>query len=348
MVIRGITSATLRSSFNLSRAPLQFLLFSILTTALSASPRPASSAPSTLPFRFVKGFAVIVPVYLNGSGPFDLMLDTGSSCTTVDRELANSLQLPSHGRGTVTTLVRTLPTSLTEARTVSIGPITEFSIKIIVRDLDGLRHLDPQIRGVLGQDVLKHADYLLDYQHHQIEFDSDGRLLSSLSGERTPVIKIPALVNADYPILVVRTDIVNHGVQPRNFILDSGSASLVLLTDQVMGSPSEPDGVVQDDGGQKLAVSLLPVQLRLGHRSWEVPAHMVIFPAQATGFDSLLPTSLFTQLYISQSGSFVLFNPKRMRRPADSPPPVALAQTNAPESCGGASTVWSLSPPKVR
>ncbi len=333
MTIHGIASNPFRASSHLLRATILLVLSLSLTLGLRASATPASSAPSILPFRFVKGFAVVVPVYFNGSGPFDLMLDTGSSGTTVDRELARSLQLPAHGKGTVTTLVRSSPTSVTEARTVSIGPVTEPNVEVIVRDLDALRRMDPHIRGVLGQNVLKHADYLLDYQHRQIEFDSDGRLLVSLSGKRTPVVKLPVLDNPDYFILVLRTNIVDIGVQSRTFILDSGSASLVLFTDRATFNLSPPHADVQDDGGQRLTVPLRSVQLRFSGRSLQVPAHAVVFPAEATGFDSLLPTSLFTQLYISGTGSFVLFNPKRMPHRGSSSPPLILAQTNTPEIC---------------
>src|ERR1700743_326263 len=80
--------------------------------------------PSVVPFHFVRGFAVVVPVTVNGSGPYDFMLDTGSTVTAVDRELARQLALKMQEQGTVTTLVEHVPVSLAVAARISVGPIT--------------------------------------------------------------------------------------------------------------------------------------------------------------------------------------------------------------------------------
>src|SRR5215469_12858534 len=54
------------------------------------------AAPRTVPFQLVRGFAVVVPVTVNGHGPYDFMLDTGTTVTAVDRELSEELALEPH------------------------------------------------------------------------------------------------------------------------------------------------------------------------------------------------------------------------------------------------------------
>ncbi len=44
---------------------------------------------------------IIIPVGINGSGPYDFLLDTGCAKTIVDQKLADQLGLPRAGEKTV-------------------------------------------------------------------------------------------------------------------------------------------------------------------------------------------------------------------------------------------------------
>ncbi|HEX2190407.1 MAG TPA: retropepsin-like aspartic protease [Longimicrobiaceae bacterium] len=63
---------------------------------------PADSAAGETAFRLAgpTEAAIIVPVHVNGQGPFDFVLDTGATFTCVDRELSQRLGLPER-RGAV-------------------------------------------------------------------------------------------------------------------------------------------------------------------------------------------------------------------------------------------------------
>ena len=107
--------------------------------------------PTAVPFHFVRGFAVIVPVTVNGHGPYDFMLDTGCTITTVDRELGQELALEPQGQGTVMTLTQQRTSPLAFARAVVVGPVAEHNVEVMIRDLSGLRRIAPTTRGVLGR-----------------------------------------------------------------------------------------------------------------------------------------------------------------------------------------------------
>ena len=55
---------------------------------------------TTLTPRIVAGALLVIPVKINGVGPFDFMVDTGSQITVIDPALAAQLNLniPRHGR----------------------------------------------------------------------------------------------------------------------------------------------------------------------------------------------------------------------------------------------------------
>jgi hypothetical protein len=276
---------------------------------------PASLAdvpgPAVVPFHFVRGFAVVVPVTVNGSGPYDFMLDTGSTVTAVDRELARQLALDVQEQGTVTTLVEHVPVSLAVAARISVGPITEHSVEIMIRDLNGLRRIDPAIRGVLGQNTLEHADFLLDYRHKLLEFDTDGELERSLAGRHVPLRREVLQDNPHFGNLAVQASIAMDGIRRMDFLLDSGSASLVLFGGlENMGTEQS---LVRDATGREQIVELHHAQLLIDGKSKDVATQTVTFQAAGPRIGGLLPTGIFNRIYISNRGGFAMFEPKQKK-----------------------------------
>lgn len=157
------------------------VLLYLVSRSFADTPAPRQT-PSLVPFRLVGGFAVIIPVMVNGHGPYDFMLDTGTTIMVVDLELGQELALEPQAQGTVTTLTQQLSASIAVARRVEFGPVTEQNVEVMVRELSGLRKIAPTVRGVLGQNALNHSDFMMDYQHRQLQFDTDGELMRSLGG----------------------------------------------------------------------------------------------------------------------------------------------------------------------
>ncbi len=270
---------------------------------------------STVHFRLVNDFAILVPVYINGSGPFDFLLDTGSSCSATDRELAQELHLTVQHGHTVRTLVRQRPTEFAVAQRVTIGPTTAEHGLLQVRELRGLRALDPAIRGVLGQDTLGRADYMIDYRHRTIEFDEYGELLSRLGGARISTGRLADTPSAHGP-LTLRATVVEDGPRARDLVLDTGTASTVLF-DRTENHASETLGsFVQDDEGERKRTEVRHVRLQLGSREWDVFAQGMRYDEDAREIGGLIPTSLFERIYISNSGAFVILSPKIKRESA--------------------------------
>src|ERR1700692_821122 len=175
------------------------ILLALLAATCHSQERPA--APSTfsaIHFRSPRGSSIVVAVYMNDNGPFDFLMDTGSTITIVDPELLRSLRLDVIEGGTVTTLTGKTAIPLAVARTVSVGPLTESKVELGVRDLAGLREVDSKIRGVLGQNVLKNTDYLIDNRKRTIEFDFGGSLAAVLDGERVNTTRIETPDNPNY------------------------------------------------------------------------------------------------------------------------------------------------------
>ncbi len=273
----------------------------------------ASASRLSVPLRVVHGFAVLVPVFIDGIGPYQFLLDTGSTNTSIDRELGRSLGLQPNGEATVETVVGRIPVTIANAQTVSIGPVVEANVEILVRDIEGLRRLDPHIRGVLGQNALMHSNYLLDYKHRTLEFDPDGEVLSSIAGERIALGRLPTPDNPNYTLLTLRADIGHDRVTETTLALDTGTAVLVLFSARTDNAQDSLLRTVQDVTGASRVSESRMIHLTLaGHtRNLET---QVVDPRSARHLGGLLPTCIFPGLYVSNAENFVIFAPRISRR----------------------------------
>jgi hypothetical protein len=289
----------------------------VLMTLLCAAPMSFAVAPgpATVPFHFVRGFAVVVPVTVNGHGPYDFMLDTGSTVTTVDRELGRELALETKGQGTFMTLTEQAPAPLAIAEQVVLGPLAEQNVVVMIRDLSGLHQLCPTARGVLGQNSLNHADFMLDYKHKLIEFDMDGELARSLGGHHVPLRREAIGNNEQYANLSVHGSVNDNGQREMDFMLDSGSASLVLFAGIESSGTGYQESFVADTAGRHLLAGVRDLQLVLDGKSHEVPTHVLTMKGAGPKIGGLLPTSIFDRIYISNRGGFAMFDPKQ-KKPA--------------------------------
>lgn len=298
------------------RTALNGYLMLLMFSSLMRAEGPA--APSTLSeihFRFPRGSSIVVPVYVNDNGPFDFLLDTGSTITIVDPELLRSLELGVLEDGTVATLTGKAPIPLAVARTVSLGPVTESKVELGVRNLAGLREVDSKIRGVLGQNVLRNVDYLIDNRKRTIEFDFGGSLAAVLDGERVSTSRIETSDNPNYWNTEVPVKVAESKPHGLNLILDSGSASVVLFSDSIdltrLPARASLPMVMKDDTGNRQSISEYPAQLSVGGVSLQVKARVMTIGFKGMAANGLLPTAGFDSVYISNSGSFVIFEPKR-------------------------------------
>jgi predicted aspartyl protease len=167
---------------------------------------------------------ILLPVFVDGRGPYSFLLDTGATATVVSNELADALALPrgeeQEGRGAAgkMTLVGSQLPSLT------VGKETIESLPVSVTDLTFLgRAMDAQVDGALGHSFLKHFAMTLDYATNALT------LRRPVGGmERAPDQREIAFrwANAEDPLVVVQVFVNGRG--PYDFALDTGASSTVI------------------------------------------------------------------------------------------------------------------------
>jgi predicted aspartyl protease len=167
---------------------------------------------------------ILVPVSVDGRGPYSFVLDTGATVTVVSNELADALALAKgekqDGRGAAgkMTLVKSQLPSLT------VGHETIESLPVCVTDLSFLgRAMGVQVDGALGYSFLGHFALTLDYATNALKLTrSVGGAERSL-GEREIAFR---WANAEDPLVVVPVFVNEKG--PYDFAMDTGASSTLI------------------------------------------------------------------------------------------------------------------------
>ena len=244
---------------------------------------------------------------INGSGPYDFMLDTGSSLTVLDPKLADELALPRVGEKKMVAVQHAEVVSSVRVDSISVGGAATAGRDVIASDQ--VLRLPIKVRGVLGEDFLQNFDVLIDYRHQVLQLEAgSGSLAQTLSGEHLPLQLTGVLGGKPTPRrLIVSGRMTEFGDAPRSLVLDSGTNYLVLF--QADAGPGSSDR--QTSVG---AAAIRMVQhLSLGDKHFANVTSMALSRRGETDSDGLVPTSLFQSIFISHEGRFAILNPALLR-----------------------------------
>jgi predicted aspartyl protease len=131
---------------------------------------PADTAAGEVAFRLAgpNEAALLVPVHINGQGPFDFVLDTGATLTCVAQSTAEELELPrQRGIGGIGVGIGGAERiHLVRIDSLRIGATHALDMNACVVDLAHVRVLGPTIRGLIGLNFLRSFRVTLDFQRN--------------------------------------------------------------------------------------------------------------------------------------------------------------------------------------
>ena len=275
-------------------------LATIIGTALGRTPVTAVGSTADvacIELRRAGAELVAVPVQLvlaNGRrATYPFLLDTGLEATFVDEELAGALGLTATSRTTVETPGGLAP-ALASHVSLTYGGVRIDDLDVVRDPLRSIRAIAPEVRGVLGQDVLRRTNWLLDYREGVVLQDPEGVIGERVRGERLRVDWIGDLptVGASF-----------GRSTPVRLVLDSAATSLVLFRLPI-GAATGQSARVQTLAGNTDAPICSADALHLG--SLRVPhprATVLVHGADGNNAGGLLPTSLFDAVYFDQKDS---------------------------------------------
>lgn len=286
----------------------------------------AETTSNVVPFKSPHRSMIVVEVRVNGKGPYPFLFDTGATSSIVDPKLFAALHLPDARSTKVATWEATTDARRALVESLSFGPIDSGPLAVLVQPLSEFKAIDPGLRGVLGEDVLFCSNYLIDNRRHFIQFDEDGTLLPQLSGDRIAVEPIRTRAGDLEPRLISVPVQTNRDAEPLHLLLDS-AADMVVLQPSLGPQASVPRGSkwITDQNGRLSSATTFHTRLSVGAEVFSAEVWIGDAGLKQIVIDGLLPTGSFSQIYIANQGSFVIFEPRRMVRKA----------SNAVETAGG-------------
>ena len=120
------------------------------------------------------GAAVVIPVWVNGAGPFQFALDTGATFTCVDRALAARLELPDSptSTGLGANAQGSSRIRLLRADSVRGGDAVVEELTICELDLRHAGQIGIEIQGLLGLNFLKPFRVSLDFEREVLRLQT--------------------------------------------------------------------------------------------------------------------------------------------------------------------------------
>lgn len=290
-------------------------------SGVAKAPTPGNA----IRFQLVHDYLIVVPVFVNGTGPWDFLLDTGCSSTVIDVELGRRLNAPMAGQATVAFLTGMRHDQRVQLNEIRVGSGVESwnasGMTARVDKMENARELVPGVRGILGEDFLRKFDVLIDYERRLLHFNEpapDGERIpfqdASRFGERRTINRL--LVEVEFP---------GTGSGPVVMQLDTAARIIELFPAShvaLLHLAHAWEQGTRSIGGEDPDVMAIyeHATIKIGTtRMYDLRVVQAGIKVQSDAV-GLLPPVLFRRIYISHSGKFVVLNPtpaKQLQRDLD-------------------------------
>ena len=305
----------------ITRQLLLSLGFTLLATSLVSGEARCPGNVEPIRYHSLDHSQIDVPVAINGTGPYEFLVDTGSQITIIEPSLAAELQLKPQGDIYISAVGNHSKAGLVIPDLIEAGPFAVRKSLVVVESLAQIQARDSKIRGLLGGSFLGHFDVLIDYAHKLLCLDETTQMRQDVRGEHVAVIQqSDGQQNLPFPHrLLIPAHLAGGDSRDVLLMLDSESNVPMLYA----GNLKTPAWLLRDHTrmgsvaghGSQIALTVLPSEeVRIGSRVLHEVSFFVPASAESrmivAGEDGLLPAALFKRVFISYSDRFVIFDPR--------------------------------------
>jgi predicted aspartyl protease len=193
---------------------------------------------------------VLLPVEVNGEGPFEFILDTGAGTSLLSPELGQKLGIKVIGSKEGQSAGGAVSVSLAKVDSLAVGSAKLDDLDVGLVDLSHVgKTVGAKIDGDLGYNFLKHFRVTLDYRRNEIRFDDPRRF--EVAGQSTALTEVAMrLASPAKPLILV--DVYANGRGPFQFAIDTGTSTTAITRElaQQLGVASSPIGAATTGGAQ--------------------------------------------------------------------------------------------------
>jgi predicted aspartyl protease len=184
---------------------------------------------------------ILLPVHVNGQGPFDFILDTGAGTSLLSSDLLKQLQVKVVGSKEGQSAGGKVSVSLAKVDSLAVAEAQVDDVDVGIVDLSQIgKTIGAKIDGDLGYNFLRHFRIAIDYRECVIRFDDPKRVENF---GRTPLTEIPMrLASPAKPLLLVNVHANGRG--PFQFAIDTGTSTTAITPElaKKLGVVSKPIG----------------------------------------------------------------------------------------------------------
>ena len=191
-------------------------------TAATLSPRSAK-----VKFRLTGGAQplILLPVQVNGSGPFEFILDTGAGTSLLSSDLAKELEVKIIGSKEGKSAGGKVAVSLAKTDSLAVGETELHDVDVGIVDLAHIgKTIGAKIDGDLGYNFLKHFRVTIDYCNCEVRLDDPKRVENFGRSAKTEVPM--RLASPAKPLILV--DVHANGRGPFQFAIDTGTSTTAI------------------------------------------------------------------------------------------------------------------------
>jgi len=212
----------------------------------------ATLSPSStkVKFRLAGGAQplIMVPVKVNGKGPFEFILDTGAGTSLLSSELGQKLGVKILGSKEGQSAGGAVSVSLARVNSLAVASAKLTNVDVGLVDLSHIgKTVGANIDGDLGYNFLKHFRITLDYRKNEIRFEDPKRF--ELAGRSTAVTEVVMrLASLAKPLILI--DVYANGRGPFQFAIDTGTSTTAITPElaKQLDVASSPIGAATTGG----------------------------------------------------------------------------------------------------
>lgn len=190
---------------------------------------------------------ILLPVKVNGQGPFEFILDTGAGTSLLSSELAKQLAVKIVGSKEGQSAGGQVSVSLAKVDSFAVGEAKMDEIDVGIVDLSHIaKTIGAKIDGDLGYNFLKHFRIAIDYRECEIRLD-DPKRAENFGGPAETEIAM-RLASPAKPLILV--DVFANGRGPFQFAIDTGTSTTAITPElaKELGVACRPIGPATTGG----------------------------------------------------------------------------------------------------
>ena len=243
---RMLARLTLLAVLNCSLCEISFA--GDLTVRNSSPPRTVVE----IPFKTYQNYLIVIDGRIGNLEHQNLLLDTGSNPSMIDRSVSAQLGLQGASRD-LSLFNKSVSSENVTLPDLQCGPLRRQNLSVMVADFSAIsRGLGTRIDAVIGLDVLGATNFTVDYAKHRIIFgaaSAEHHTVPFTSGEQFITVN------------------VKSGGRQLHLLVDTGTPQLVLFESRLRGVDYVPTSVVgtghNASGNVRFGAVVLP-QAKIG------------------------------------------------------------------------------------